>query len=84
MLQDDPIHVLIETALLVTLLYLFFYRKKEDWSNKMKQKLTEDEIEELLKDWKDRGRYGNSQNVGNLNNDFSARVGMYFFTFCLD
>jgi len=57
MLQDDPIHVLIETALLVTLLYLFFYRKKEDWRNKMKQKLTEDEIEELLKDWKDRGRY---------------------------
>jgi len=57
MLQDDPIHVLIETALLSTLLYLFFYRKKEDWRNKMKQRLTEDEIEELLNDWKDRGRY---------------------------
>ena len=28
---------------------------------------------------RNRGRNGNSQNVGNLNNDFSASMGMYFF-----
>ena len=30
---------------------------------------------------RNRGRNGNSQNVGNLNNDFSASMGMYFLTF---
>ena len=29
---------------------------------------------------RNRGRNGNSQNVGNLNNDFSASMGMYFFS----
>ena len=28
---------------------------------------------------RNRGRNGNSQNVGNLNNDFSASMGMYSF-----
>jgi len=57
MLNDDPIHVLIETVLLATLLYLFFCRKKEDWRNRMQEKLSEEEIEDLLRDWKDKGRH---------------------------
>jgi 7-keto-8-aminopelargonate synthetase and related enzymes len=56
LVQKDPIHVLIETFLIGFLAYLIFYQKKKDHRKKMKDRLSEEEIRDLLEDWKKNGR----------------------------
>lgn len=56
LVQRDPIHVLIETFLIGFLAYLIFYQKKKDLRKKMKDRLSEEEIRDLLEDWKKNGR----------------------------
>jgi len=53
LLTNDPTHVLVETCLLLFLVYMILGRRKSDWREKMKEKLTEEEREELLRDWKE-------------------------------
>ena len=53
LLQRDPIHVLIETVLLGFLAYLVIYRNKVETRKRVKDRLTDTEIQELLKEWKD-------------------------------
>jgi len=56
LLIRDPVHVFIETVLITFVVYLIIMRKKSDWRAQFKDKLNEDETEELLKEWKERGR----------------------------
>lgn len=56
LVRRDPIHVLIETFLIGFLAYLVFYQKKKDLRKKMKDCLSEEEIQDLLQDWKKNGR----------------------------
>lgn len=56
LVQKDPIHVLIETILVSFLAYLIFYQKKKETRKKMKDRLSDSEIEHLLEDWKKNGR----------------------------
>ncbi len=70
LVKNDPIHVLIETLLVSFLAYLLFYQKKKNLRKKMKDRLTDNEIQDLLQDWKKNGRlpldYDNSP-VGDRN-----------------
>jgi len=56
LVKTDPIHVLIETLLISFLAYLLFYQKKKDYRTKMKDRLSDNEIQALLADWKETGR----------------------------
>ena len=56
LVKKDPIHVLIETVLLIFLFYLIFYHKKNNMRKQMKDRLSNQEIKFLLKDWKENGR----------------------------
>lgn len=56
LVHEDPVHVLIETLLLSFLIYMFLMRNKEKYRKKMQDRLTDAEIESLLKEWKERGR----------------------------
>lgn len=56
LVRQDPVHVLIETILVSFLLYLLLVRKKEKDRKKMQDRLTDTEIEDLLKEWKEKGR----------------------------
>lgn len=53
---NDPTHVCIETFLIAFLLYMVVGRKTNDWRKLIKNKLTEEEKEELLSEWKVRER----------------------------
>ncbi len=56
LVQKDPVHVLIETLLISFLAYLLLYQKKKDYRRKMQDRLSDDEIRDLLTDWKENGR----------------------------
>lgn len=48
---NDPVHVVVETTLLLSILYILFSRSK-DWRDERKEKFSAKEEQELLKDWK--------------------------------
>lgn len=51
LLREDPIHVLIETCLLMFIGYLVFVKRSSDWRKIQKQRLSEAEKEELIREW---------------------------------
>lgn len=53
---QDPIHVLVETLLVGYLVYLLMSNWQKEKRTKMKDRLTDQEIESLLKEWKEHGR----------------------------
>lgn len=53
---QDPIHVLVETLLLGFLIYLLMSNWQKEKRTKMKDRLTDQEIDLLLKEWKEHGR----------------------------
>lgn len=57
LVTDDPIHVLVETTLLASIIYMVVWKRK-DWREDHKEKLTKSEQEGLLKEWRDHGRAG--------------------------
>jgi serine palmitoyltransferase len=58
LVTNDPIHVLIETTLIASILYMVIWRRK-DWREDHKEgTLSTSEQEELLIEWRDRGRAG--------------------------
>ncbi|KAG7349241.1 class II aminotransferase [Nitzschia inconspicua] len=48
----DPMHVFVETTLLVTIVFILLARNTEGYKNNMKERLTKAEEEELLWEWK--------------------------------
>lgn len=52
MVVRDPLHVAVETTLLVSLLYMVFIRVSREGYNDSKENLSLAEKEELLSDWK--------------------------------
>lgn len=56
LLNDDPIHVIVETTLLVAIVYFLLSRRSQDWNEMQREKLSPAEEEELLKEWKQRHR----------------------------
>jgi serine palmitoyltransferase len=52
MVAKDPIHVLVETSLLIAILYFLVNRNKETWKTAERDKLSAKEESELLLDWK--------------------------------
>jgi hypothetical protein len=56
LLRNDPVHVLVETVLLSFLLYLVILRKKSDGRAQFRDRLNDEETDELLREWKQRGR----------------------------
>ena len=59
LVTKDPIHVLIETTLILSLVYIVLSNRSKDWKltkNKRGGELTKAEEEELLREWKETGR----------------------------
>jgi hypothetical protein len=54
LVKNDPIHVLVETTLILSILYILFARSK-DWKE-TEEFLSATEEEELLLEWKLHGR----------------------------
>ncbi len=48
----DPVHVFVETFLIVSIIYMFVSARKKDWKTFQKEKLTKAEEEELLREWR--------------------------------
>mmetsp|Transcript_8483 Transcript_8483/g.17131 ORF Transcript_8483/g.17131 Transcript_8483/m.17131 type:complete len:653 (+) Transcript_8483:94-2052(+) len=62
LLKSDPLHVLVETTLIVMCIILVVWQRRADWKLRDESKkmgggqLAEKEKEELLKEWKEYGR----------------------------
>lgn len=56
LVAQDPIHVLVETLLIGFLIYLLMSNWQKEKRIKMKDRLTDREIDMLLKEWKEQGR----------------------------
>eukprot|EP00934_Nitzschia_sp_Nitz4_P006704 Nitzschia sp. Nitz4//scaffold22_size323478//171849//173432//NITZ4_000543-RA/size323478-processed-gene-0.467-mRNA-1//-1//CDS//3329543043//6694//frame0 len=53
LVMNDPLHVAVETTLLLSLLYMVFFRLgKDNYKNPSKEKLSSAEKEDLLAEWK--------------------------------
>lgn len=52
LVRDDPVHVLVETTLVAAILYFLLSRRRKTWKDVQKDKLTFQEEEELLREWK--------------------------------
>lgn len=52
----DPVHVFVETTLLLSVLYMLISQKNRDWRQDRKERLTKAEEEDLLQQWKDHER----------------------------
>jgi serine palmitoyltransferase len=58
LVTDDPTHVLVETTLLASIIYMVVWKRK-DWREDHKEgNLSKSEQEGLLKEWRDHGRAG--------------------------
>ncbi|CAB9511256.1 Serine palmitoyltransferase 1 [Seminavis robusta] len=55
LLMKDPVHVLVETTLLISVIYMFLSRSK-DWSESKNDQLTRKEEEDLINEWKENSR----------------------------
>lgn len=55
LLKNDPVHLFVETTLLLSVLYMFLSRTA-DWKESKKDKLTKQEEDELINEWRERGR----------------------------
>jgi serine palmitoyltransferase len=53
---NDPVHVIVETTLLVAIVYFLVSRRSQDWRELNREKLTPQEEEDLLYEWKTFGR----------------------------
>lgn len=72
--QNDPVHVLVETTLLVAIVYFLVSRRSQDWRELNREKLTAQEEEELLQEWKEHGRKPLTLVSGERNSDGSTSM----------
>ena len=54
--QLDPIHVIVETTLIISILCILLYKSENELSQKNKEKLSEAEEMELVQEWKTKTR----------------------------
>jgi serine palmitoyltransferase len=52
LLQNDPVHVFIETTLLCAIVYFLLARRSKDWRHKKEKLLSSQEEADLLAEWK--------------------------------
>ena len=55
LLRNDPVHLFVETTLLLSVVYMFVTRTK-DYSESKKDKLTTQEEDDLIHEWRDKTR----------------------------
>lgn len=56
LVAKDPLHVAVETIMLISIVYMMLSRSTEGYSDNSKDKLTRKEQEELLWEWKTKNR----------------------------
>lgn len=57
LVSNDPVHVLVETTLLLSVVYMLISQKNRDWRDeRKKERLTRAEEEALLQQWKNHER----------------------------
>jgi serine palmitoyltransferase len=56
LVQTNPLHVLVETTLILCIFYILLYRTRTDWRSNSSERLTPKEEEQLLQEWKLHGR----------------------------
>jgi len=49
--QQEPLHVMIETALIAFIIYIFTFKRRKDWKKDMREMLTESEKQEVIEEW---------------------------------
>lgn len=54
--QNDPVHVIVETTLLAAIVYFLVSRRSQGWRELNQDKLTLQEEEDLVHEWKTHGR----------------------------
>lgn len=56
LVTKDPVHVFVETGLLISIVLMIMVQKRKDWREDNKDNLTEAEKEELLQQWREHER----------------------------
>ena len=56
LVTEDPVHVVIETVLLAFVVYMLLWRRVKGYRRGDREKLTEEERLELLREWRETGR----------------------------
>jgi len=69
---NDPIHVIVETSLLAFVVYLLILTRNKDYKFRKEQKLTSKEQEDLLEEWKNRGRASLAPSPSQMSSLFTA------------
>lgn len=57
LVNQDPVHVFVETGLLISIVLMIMLQKRKDWREDNKDNLTEAEKEELLQQWREHERH---------------------------
>lgn len=74
LVAKDPVHVFVETTLLISVVLMIVLQKSKDWRDDSKEQLTESEKEQLLQQWKEHERHdlapplnaGRTSNIPNV------------------
>jgi len=75
-IREDPVHVIIETVLVAFVMYMLVWRRYSQRAGERREKLTDAERAELLREWKETGRAGlvpTSDNAA-VNDDAKRRI----------
>lgn len=51
LIEQDPYHILTETFLLATLIYIIIFKRQIDWKKDMRESLTDAEKQEIIQEW---------------------------------
>mmetsp|Transcript_23476 Transcript_23476/g.67651 ORF Transcript_23476/g.67651 Transcript_23476/m.67651 type:complete len:645 (-) Transcript_23476:966-2900(-) len=76
LIREDPVHVVIETVLIAFVVYMLVWRRYSQRAGEKREKLTDAERAELLREWKETGRAGLVPTTANADgNDGMTRIG---------
>jgi serine palmitoyltransferase len=74
LVTKDPVHVFVETTLLISVVLMIVLQRSKDWREDNKEHLTEAEKEELLQQWKEHERHDLAPPLDERKNDISSGV----------
>ena len=69
LVTNDPLHVAIETIMLLSMVYMALSRSTEGYKDSSKEKLSLREQEDLLWEWKNKTRTPLAPSIGNKNSE---------------
>ena len=77
LIREDPVHVIIETVLIAFVVYMLVWRRYSQRAGEKREKLTDAERAELLREWKETGRAGlvPTTDSANGNDDAKRKIG---------